>query len=180
MVADLNALRMLVLDVDGVLTDGGIYIAADGNELKRFSIHDGLGIKMAIGSGLAVAVISGHGSQATIHRFEGLGVKDVVVGAAQKTAPFEDLLQRHGLRPEQVAVVGDDLPDIPIMRAAGFSATVPAAPEPVKAVAHMVTERQGGHGAVREVIEFILGSQGKWDAAVAALTNPGPQSDPAS
>ena len=176
----LTAIRMLVLDVDGVLTDGGIYIGADGTELKRFSIHDGLGIKIAIQAGLRISVISGHGSQATVHRFKSLGVDDVVVGVADKTGPFNDLLERHEISAAETAVMGDDLPDVPLLRAAGFSATVPGAPAVVRAAADLVTERRGGDGAVREVIEHILGAQGRWDAATAGMLDPDALAGPES
>lgn len=158
----LSDIRLLVLDVDGVLTDAGVYIAADGSDTKRFSIKDGLGIKIAMEAGLGVAIISGHASEATVHRFRGLGVEDVIVGALDKTPPFNELLQRHGLEARQVAAMGDDLPDLPLLRAAGFAATVPDAPVEVRGAADLVTQRHGGEGAVREVIEHILKAQGRW------------------
>jgi len=167
MADSLSDIRMLVLDVDGVLTDAGVYIAADGSDTKRFSIKDGLGIKIAMRAGLGIAIISGHASEATVHRFRGLGVEDVIVGAMNKAAPFKELLQRRGLEPRQVAAMGDDLPDLPLLRAAGFAATVPDAPIEVRDVADLVTERRGGDGAVREVIEYILKSQGRWADVVA-------------
>lgn len=163
----LESIRMLVLDVDGVLTDAGVFIGNDGADMKRFSIKDGFGIKMAMEVGLGVAIISGHASQATVHRFKGLGIEDVVVGTTEKTEPFKELLARHGLEPGQVAVMGDDLPDLPLLRAAGFAATVPDAAPEVRAAAHLVTERRGGDGAVREVVEHILKAQGRWDDVVA-------------
>ncbi|NRA95094.1 MAG: HAD-IIIA family hydrolase [Planctomycetes bacterium] len=167
MAKPLSEIRMLVLDVDGVLTDAGVYIAADGSDTKRFSIKDGFGIKIAMQAGLGVAIISGHASEATVHRFRGLGVEEVIVGATDKTGPFNDLLQRHGLEARQVAAMGDDLPDLPLLRAAGFAATVPDAPEEVRDAADLVTQRRGGDGAVREVIECILKAQNRWNDVVA-------------
>lgn len=169
MTESLTEIRMLVLDVDGVLTDAGVYIAADGSDTKRFSIKDGLGIKIAMQAGLGIAVISGHASEATVHRFRGLGVEEVIVGAMDKIAPFNDLLKRRGLEARQVAAMGDDLPDLPLLRAAGFAATVPDAPEEVRNAANLVTERRGGDGAVREVIEYILKAQGRWSDVVAGF-----------
>jgi len=166
----LDAIRILVLDVDGVLTDGGIFMGTDGAEFKRFSIKDGLGIKLAMEAGLKVAVISGHASEATKRRFKNLGVEDVVVGAIDKRRPFADLLSKHGLAPSNAAVIGDDLLDIPILIQAGFAATVPDSPDEVRAHVDYVTKRQGGDGAVRELVEHLLKAQGLWEPLLRRLT----------
>lgn len=160
----LASIKILVLDVDGILTDGGLYVGTDDADFKRFSIKDGMGLKLAMMAGLKVAIISGHSSTATRKRFEGLGVDDVIVGAEDKRQPFQDVLTRHGFTPENALVMGDDLPDIPLLAQAGFSATVPDAPDEVKSHVDHVTGRGGGDGAVREVIELLLKSRGDWDA----------------
>ena len=168
----LDAIKLLVLDVDGVLTDGGLYVGSEENhDFKRFSIKDGLGLKLAMHAGLEVAIISGHRSEATRRRFSALGVEDVIVGAEDKRRPFADLLEKHGLSPENAAVMGDDLPDIPLLGVAGFAITVPDAPDEVKAVADHVTERHGGHGAVREVVELVLKAQGRWGRVMEHFTS---------
>jgi 3-deoxy-D-manno-octulosonate 8-phosphate phosphatase (KDO 8-P phosphatase) len=163
---DLAKIRFLVLDVDGILTDGFLYIADDGTAMKRFAIVDGAGLVYWRRAGLKVAIISGHASEAVTHRFRGLGIEEVHVGVADKLATFLDVMKRHGLSPSEAAVMGDDLMDLALLRRAGFAATVTSAHEECRRIAHYIAERPAGSGAVREVIELILRAQGRLDAIV--------------
>jgi 3-deoxy-D-manno-octulosonate 8-phosphate phosphatase (KDO 8-P phosphatase) len=151
---------MLVLDVDGVLTDGRIYYADDGIEFKAFDIQDGLGLRMLSASGVDIAVITGRRSRALELRAENLGIRKVFQGVSDKLAVFEQLLRDASLRSDDVAGIGDDLPDLPILRRARLAACVPAAPALVREHCHYVTGREGGRGAVRELCEMIMTAQG--------------------
>lgn len=150
---------LLTLDVDGVLTDGRIYMDDDGREFKAWSAQDGQGIKMLQDAGLKVAWITGSTAPAVRHRAQQLGVAHLVMGAAFKLDAWETLRASLGIPAERCAHVGDDLPDVPLLAACGFAATVPHAPDSVRRHAHYVTRRDGGAGAVREVIELILAAQ---------------------
>jgi 3-deoxy-D-manno-octulosonate 8-phosphate phosphatase (KDO 8-P phosphatase) len=163
MKANLADIRLLVLDVDGVLTDGSILIDADGRESKAFNSVDGHGIRLWRRAGLEVAFISGRAADAVNHRAKDLQVEYVFQDCHDKMPVLEKLLEQQGLSPQHVAVVGDDLPDLPMMRCAGFAAAVSNAVDEVKQHADYVATRSGGHGAVREVIEYILKNTGKWD-----------------
>jgi 3-deoxy-D-manno-octulosonate 8-phosphate phosphatase (KDO 8-P phosphatase) len=154
---------MLAMDVDGVLTDGTIILHHDGTESKRFSLLDGHGIKMWHRAGLQVAWISGRASDATRRRAEQLDVKLVFEGATTKVPVFEELLRTNGLEARQVAYIGDDLLDLPIVRRAGLGVAVANAVDELKQHADYVTTKAGGAGAVREVIEHILKSSGRWN-----------------
>ena len=160
--ANLANIKLLVLDVDGVLTDGTVAINADGSDSKFFNSLDGHGIRMWQRAGLKVAFLSGRVSEATTCRAEELGVDYVFLDCHNKLAVVEKLIEQLGLSADQLACVGDDLPDLPIMRYAGFGAAVANAVDEVKQYADYVTTRQGGSGAVREVVEYILKNTGKW------------------
>ena len=162
-----RAVRLLILDVDGVLTDGSLYFTARGEEMKRFDARDGHGMRMLSEAGVRIAIVSGRSSEAVARRAEGLGITEVLQGLEDKLAACQALAGRCGLALENCAALGDDLPDLPVLRRAVLAASVPGAPAPVRAAAHYITEREGGHGAVREVCEFILNAQGKLDGAVA-------------
>ena len=165
-------IRLLATDVDGVLTDGRITIADDGTETKAFHVRDGSGIKYAQRSGIPVAFITGRSSRLVARRAEELGVTDVFQGAIDKRVPFAEILERHGLDPLEVAYVGDDLIDIPILRQVGFAAAVADARPEVVEVSHIVTEARGGEGALREVVEILLKAQGRWDAILERYRSP--------
>lgn len=156
--------RLLIVDVDGVLTDGGLYFDNHGEELKRFCSLDGHGMRMALGGGIEIAVITGRRSKIVEHRMRDLGVNHVYQGSRDKLPVFEQLLRDTGLEAEQAAYVGDDLPDLPIMRRVGFAIAVQNAHGFVKQHCDWVTSARGGDGAVREVTDFILHSQGLLDA----------------
>ena len=158
----LHAIELLVLDVDGVLTDGQILLYGDGSEAKRFGLLDGHGIRMWQRAGLKVALLSGRYSAVTARRAEQLDIPHVLQDCHYKLPALEDLLGETGVTPERVAYVGDDLPDIPPMRLVGFAVAVANAVDEVKAHADYITTRSGGSGAVRETIEYILKNSGRW------------------
>ena len=162
-----RAIRLLVLDVDGVLTDGTLYYSANGEELKAFNIQDGLGIKMLQGSGVELAIITGRSSRALELRAENLGIRHLYQGVEHKLAAFEQLLQGLGVTPGQIACMGDDLPDLPLLGRCALAVTVPEAPDAVRARAHYVTRRPGGRGAVREACELILEAQDALEGQLA-------------
>jgi 3-deoxy-D-manno-octulosonate 8-phosphate phosphatase (KDO 8-P phosphatase) len=164
-------IRLLGLDVDGVLTDNAIFLGeVDGRrvEFKRFDIQDGLGHRMLAGSGIEVVWVSGRQSSATSLRGAELRVSRVLqVPPTGKVAAIQELLDNGGLTWDQVAFVGDDLADLPVLELVALPIAVANAREEVKSAAHYVTEAPGGHGAVREVIDLLLRSRGGWDEAVA-------------
>jgi 3-deoxy-D-manno-octulosonate 8-phosphate phosphatase (KDO 8-P phosphatase) len=159
---DLADMEMLVMDVDGVLTDGSLVIHADGSESKSFSSLDGHGIRMWKRAGLQVALISGRASEPTQRRAEQLGIEHVFQDCHDKRPVLERLLERLNLPPERVACIGDDLTDLPVIRYVGFGAAVANAVAEVKRYADYVTVRPGGRGAVREVIEHVLKKSDRW------------------
>ena len=148
--------------MDGVLTDGTVIIHADGTESKRFDLVDGHGIRMWQRAGLKVALISGRNSAATVHRARQLDIVHVFQDCHFKQPVLEQLLESLRLTAENVAYVGDDLPDLPIIRWVGYGVAVANAVDEVKSEADYVTTRPGGHGAVREVVEHILKGSGRW------------------
>ena len=152
--------RLLSCDVDGVLTDGRIYVDDHGHEMKAFSALDGVGLNLLARAGIAVAWITGSAAPAVAHRARRLGIEHVCLDVADKLAAWEALRQRLGFAAHECAHVGDDLPDVPVFHACGFAVTVPHAPATVREHAQYVTTRDGGAGAVREVAEFILAAQG--------------------
>jgi 3-deoxy-D-manno-octulosonate 8-phosphate phosphatase (KDO 8-P phosphatase) len=163
----LKKIRCLLMDVDGVLTDGKLHFTSDGQEFKTFDVQDGHGMAMANRAGLLLGLVSGRPSKATEKRATDLGLKIVKQAGVNKMEMVEEIKQEHNLRDEEIAFIGDELVDLPVLRRAGFAVAVPNAVEEVKAVAHYTTKRHGGDGAVREVIEMILKSRGLWEAAVA-------------
>jgi 3-deoxy-D-manno-octulosonate 8-phosphate phosphatase (KDO 8-P phosphatase) len=160
-------LKLMVFDVDGVMTDGTLYYSARGEELKAFNIRDGLGIKLLGRNGVQIAIISGRSSRAVELRAANLGIAHVFQGVEDKRAAYAALKKRLRVSDAQSGCMGDDLPDLPLMSRCGFAASVPAAPKEVRSRAHYVTRAAGGHGAVREVCELILRAQGALARAVA-------------
>ena len=163
--------RLLGLDVDGVLTDNAVWIGRLGEqrvELKRFDISDGLGLMILRSAGIDVAWISGRHSEATALRAKELRIETVLqVNGARKLEAVETLLAEKGLTWAELAFVGDDLADLPVLKRAGLPIAVASAYAEVKAVCSWVTQAAGGQGAVREVVEALLGARGEWDSAVA-------------
>lgn len=162
----LGAVRLLAMDVDGVLTDGHIFLDAQGQEWKRFHVHDGQGMVLARRAGLPVAWISGRGSAAVEQRAAELQVAWVYQRVADKVRVLHELLEQTGLAMTAVAYIGDDVGDIPVLRRVGLPIAVADALPEVRASARWVTRRAGGHGAVREVIDRVLRAQGHWPAVV--------------
>jgi len=155
--------KVLILDVDGVLTDGLIIIGDDGQETKGFHVRDGHGLKMIRRAGVEVMLLTGRKSRVVEHRARELGVERVYQGALDKLAVFEEILRTGNLTAGQVAYMGDDIVDLPVLKRAGFSVTVSDAHEDVLKIVDLVTQNAGGRGAVREVCEIILKVQGKWE-----------------
>jgi 3-deoxy-D-manno-octulosonate 8-phosphate phosphatase (KDO 8-P phosphatase) len=160
-------IALVVLDVDGVLTSGELVFGQDGEMFKTFHAHDGLGIAAAHSVGLKTAIITGRSSKMVEMRSAELKINDVLQGTSNKMQALTTLLAKYNLTLAQVAYVGDDLNDLPIMRQVGLACAVDNAAAEVKCHAHLVTRRAGGNGAVREVIEYILKAQGKWESVVA-------------
>ena len=156
-----SKIRMLVLDVDGVLTDGKLYFDHAGNELKAFNTRDGLGMKALQRCGIEIAVITGRKSEAVAHRMSQLGIKHVYQGREDKLNAFQHLLDITGLDEYEICYAGDDWIDLPVMMRAGLAISVADAEERVKEHAHWITQRNGGDGAVREMCNLILAAQGK-------------------
>lgn len=159
-------LKLLILDVDGVLTDGRLFFDHNGNEYKSFHARDGHGIKLLRQTGVEVAVISGRKSQSVALRMQALGVEYVYQGHENKVAAFNEIIQAMGIKPEQAAHMGDDLLDLPIMVRVGLSIAVNDANDSVKEYADWCTKTPGGLGAVREVCDFIMQAQGTFDSVL--------------
>jgi len=170
----LRGIELLVLDVDGVLTDGGIVLDADGRETKRFGVLDGAGIKYWQRVGKRVAFLSGRGSPAVLSRAGELGVTLVRQNAKRKLPVYESLLDELQLADAQVAVMGDDLPDLPLMRRCALAIAPANAVEEVRREAHLVTRRRGGEGAVREAVEYLLKNAELWERVMERYRKEGP------
>lgn len=162
LVKKMRAVKALILDVDGVLTDGRIIFDDDGRELKFFHVRDGHGLKMLMRAGIEVIFLTGRTSRVVEHRAKDLGVESVYQGARNKIAVFKEVLEEKGLKPGETACMGDDITDVPLFKMAGFSASVADACEEALRAADFVTRAGGGKGAVREVCELILKAQDKW------------------
>jgi 3-deoxy-D-manno-octulosonate 8-phosphate phosphatase (KDO 8-P phosphatase) len=158
-----SRIKLLLMDCDGVLTDGRLWLTDDGDEQKTFNTKDGLGLALLHRAGLRSGVISGRSSKALERRARELGVEFVRQGDPDKTEAFEEVLRLAAVDEDEVAYVGDDLTDIPLMQRAELAVAVADATQEVRSVAHYVTQAEGGRGAIREVIEIILKSQGRWN-----------------
>jgi 3-deoxy-D-manno-octulosonate 8-phosphate phosphatase (KDO 8-P phosphatase) len=160
-------IELLVADVDGVLTDGVIAVDDQGVETKHFHVRDGLAFGLWHRAGKQAAILSGRRAAAVDRRAVELKIAHVLQGHEQKAAPFQALIEGLGLAPFQVCFVGDDLPDLPVLLAVGLAACPADAVAEVKGAAHLITRALGGRGAVREIVEVILKSQGKWNDLIA-------------
>jgi len=167
MAVDLNRIKLLLLDVDGVMTDGRIIYLNDGGEAKAFDVKDGHGLKLIQRAGIQVGIITGRQSDIVARRAAELGIELVYQGAKDKMQPFMEILEKLGLEPSEVAYVGDDLVDLPVMRRVGFSATVADASDDIKPYVDLVTSRPGGRGAVREVCDFLLKQSSLWTSVTS-------------
>jgi 3-deoxy-D-manno-octulosonate 8-phosphate phosphatase (KDO 8-P phosphatase) len=157
----LKSIRLLLLDVDGVMTDGGVYYSEQGEEAKKFNVQDGYGIVALQKAGVAVGILTGRVSRIVQHRAEELGIKEVHQNLERKFDAYSALKTRLGLQDRNIAFVGDDLPDLPVLEAVGFSAAPQDAVDRVKRNVDYVCKRRGGEGAVREVIDLILANQAR-------------------
>lgn len=160
-------IRLLLLDVDGVLTDGRIIYDNNGVESKAFNVRDGHGLKMVQRAGVRVGIITGRESQVVTRRAQELGIEFVYQGAKDKMVPYDEILRLTGLKDEQVAYVGDDIVDLQVLRRVGCAFTVADACEDVKPYADYVTSAAGGCGAVREICDMLLRESGRWDEITA-------------
>lgn len=167
-------IKAILTDVDGILTDGKVnFFLQNGRieEFKSFNTQDGIAAILCRQAGITLGIITGRRHETTIHRAESLGYTYIYQGFLSKLGPLQDILKRENLTPDQIAYIGDDLTDLPLLQAVGFAATVPAAVPQVKQAAHFVTARAGGDGAYREIIDFILNAQGKLDTLVQNAKN---------
>jgi len=159
-------IKLVIFDIDGVLTDGSLFIGDDGQEYKAFNSKDGHGMRMLQDAGVEIAVITGRVSNVVEHRVKDLGIKHVYQGKREKLPAFEELLQKVKLMPEQVAYVGDDVVDLPVMTKVGLAICVQDGHPFVKKHAHWITEHGGGRGAGRDVCEMILQARGVLDSVL--------------
>lgn len=159
-------IELVIFDVDGVFTDGGLYRSDDGQETKRFHANDGLGIRMLQSVGMTLAVITGRTSKVVEHRCNELDIEHVYQGQKDKLGAFEQLQQKLDIAPDKIAYMGDDIIDLPVMRRVGLALTVPDACAEIADMAHWVSNRKGGNGAVRDACEFILKSQNRYQQAI--------------
>ncbi len=167
LLSKIRKVKLLILDVDGVMTDGRIIIDDAGLESKQFDVRDGHGLKLLMRCNIAVALLTGRRSQVVEHRAADLGITEVCQGVWNKAEAFSGILERCKLASEETAYVGDDVVDIPLLKRVGFSVAVADAVAEARKVADYVTKRPGGRGAVREVCEMILTAQGRWGEVAA-------------
>jgi len=164
--------RLVALDVDGVLTDGRLYIGARGEALKAFDVRDGLGIRLLREAGIDVAVVTARSSRIVAVRARELGIDKVMQGQSDKHACLQRLLAGAGVSERDCAYMGDDWPDLPVLATVGLAATVADAPEEVKRRVHWVAPSPGGRGAVRDLAKLVLRAQGRFDALLQAALRP--------
>ena len=156
------AIKLLFLDVDGVLTDGRITLNENGEETKSFDVKDGYGLKLLMSDGIEVVIITGRRSRVVAHRARELGIREVYQGISDKSAVCKRLIAQKGLKKSEVGSMGDDLPDLAMFRESGLRITVADAAREVREQADFITHKRGGYGAVREVSEWILKCRGRW------------------
>lgn len=167
MAEKVKSVSFLILDVDGVLTDGRIIINDLGNETKQFHVRDGHGLKLLMRVGIEVIILTGRTSQVVEHRARELGIEEIHQGAKNKLDVLQEIMAKRGISGEHIAYIGDDIVDIPVFRKVGFAVAVADASEDAKEAADYITKNGGGKGAVREICELILKIQNKWDAVVS-------------
>ena len=167
--------KLLLLDVDGVLTDARIIIDAEGREIKHFCVRDGMGIKLLQLAGLEVGILSSRKSPPVSYRARELGIELIVQGELDKYSLYEKILEEKGLRHEEVAYMGDDWIDLPVLTRVGLAVSVPEAWPPVKDYVHYVTRHSGGHGAVREVCDLLLVAHQKWEEMLKCFAPSAPR-----
>ncbi|MCL1125634.1 3-deoxy-manno-octulosonate-8-phosphatase KdsC [Shewanella surugensis] len=158
-------IKLLICDVDGVFSDGLVYMSNSGEELKTFHTRDGYGVRSLLSANIGVAVITGRQSHIVENRMTALGVTHIYQGIDDKQVPYHELLELYAVRPEEVAYIGDDMVDLPVMNVVGLSICVADGHPYVKQNADMITTIKGGHGALRELTDLLLLSQGKFETA---------------
>lgn len=158
-------IKAFIVDIDGVMTDGRIIYSIYGDELKFFDVQDGLGISLLARAGIKTFIITAKRSRIVKMRARDMRVEKAYQGHHEKLNPFMDILKRYKVLPEEVCFVGDDLIDIPVLKRVGLAVAVPNAVDEVKTQSHLITRREGGRGAVREICDMILKAQGKWEQA---------------
>lgn len=171
--------KLVIFDVDGVLTDGRIFIGTNGELFKSFHCQDGLGVKLLQAAGIKTAIITGRESKIVTKRSLELKIEDVYQGVQNKLTALFDLQKKYGIKADEIAYVGDDFIDLPVMCRIGLACAVANAVMEVKGTAHYVAQAKGGDGAVREIAEMILKAQGKWDALVETYLTIRPLTDTA-
>jgi len=159
-------IKLIILDVDGVMTDGSIILDNEGNEFKSFHVRDGHGIKMLIRAGIMVAMITGRYSKVVERRAHELGITELYQKCHDKRIAYRHLIEKYSLDPKEIAFIADDIVDIPLLKVSGFSVSVADAAGEAKNTSIMVTKNKGGRGAVREVCDFILKAKGLWEGIV--------------
>ncbi len=169
LIARANRIRLAIFDVDGVLTDGTIYLSQRGEEMKAFNVGDGLGMKMLADGGIVAALLSGRKSRVVELRAKEIGITHVYQGISDKLDTYQRLLRKLRLAEEETSFMGDDLPDLPVLRRCGLAFSVPNAPKVVRNSVHHVTSLAGGRGAVREVCEFLLEARGTLEDQLRAF-----------
>jgi len=162
-----GGVKLFIMDIDGVMTDGRIVYGIYGDELKFFDVQDGFGITLMNRAGIKSVIITAKKSRIVKLRAHDIKVAKIYQGYMDKLIPFNDILRRFNVKAEDVCFIGDDLIDIPVLKRVGFAVSVPNAVSEVRSVSHYVTSKTGGRGAVREVCDLILKSQGKWDIATS-------------
>lgn len=158
----LKHIKAILLDVDGVLTNGMLLLTESGEQLRQFNIKDGYALQLAVKRGLKVAALSGARSKGVEHRLKGLGITDVFLGLETKIDVYNTYLSQNQLSPEQVLFVGDDMPDLQVMKLAGIAVCPADAIEEIKAISHYISPKNGGEGCVRDIIEKVLKIQNLW------------------
>lgn len=159
----LNKIDTLIFDVDGVLTNGIVTVYPDGQLIRQMNIKDGYALKSAVNAGLRVCIISGGKNEGVRTRLANLGIKDIYLGAHDKIQQYNELVEKYNLKPENVLYMGDDVPDFPVMKLVGFPCCPNDAVREIQQVSIYISDKKGGEGCVRDVIEQIMRVQGKWD-----------------
>lgn len=162
----MSRIKLFICDVDGVLTDGGIILDSNGVETKRFDVKDGHGLKLLQRAGIQVALLTGRESQIVSYRADELQITEVIQGAKNKAEAYETLKARTGCQDAEIAYVGDDVVDIPVLRQVGLALAVEDAVDEVRAIAHYISSLPGGKGAVREIVQLILKTQNLWEGVL--------------
>ncbi len=169
---DAQAIRLIVTDLDGIWTDGSIWVDDWGGEFKRFHVADGFAVSLGKRAGLRFAILSGRSAACVGHRATELGIEETVQGCGEKGEGFSSLCARLGVPERETLYMGDDFPDLPALARAGLAVTVPHAPERLKRLAHLVTETPAGHGALRETVEWLLRERGALEPLLDAWFSP--------